>query len=284
MADSVRGSTVKKDAKALLAQAAMTALVLDVDIMPIGWRSGLRNRAQVGAQVGAQAGVPAGARGQTQAGQSVAELKPSTARAAKAKAMDALRKQYEKDEPHKAFGFTFQNIVWGDGDCDADLMFIGEAPGAEEDRLGMPFVGRAGQLLERMIGAMGLSRESVYIANVLKVRPPNNATPTIAEREASKSYLFDQIAIVQPKVIVTLGLPASSVVLNSSLAMGKLRGVWATFVHPSKEGVSVEVMPTYHPSFLLRSYSPENRKLVWSDLQKVMGKLGLGSGGGGGKK
>ncbi|MBY0308438.1 MAG: uracil-DNA glycosylase, partial [Phycisphaerales bacterium] len=142
-------------------------------------------------------------------------------------------------------------------------------------RTGRPFVGRAGVLLNSMIKAMGLHRHDVYIANVLKVRPPNNATPTTQERAASAPYLFDQIAAIRPQVIVTLGLPASQVVLASDLSMGKLRGVWAEFRHPADAGVVVPVMPTYHPAFLLRSYTPENRNLVWSDLKKVMERLGL---------
>lgn len=195
-------------------------------------------------------------------------------RAPHAKALDAVLKRYLKDAPHKAFGYDFTNIVFGDGDPAARLMFIGEAPGAEEDRTDKPFVGRAGQLLNNMINAMGLSRERVYIANVLKIRPPNNATPTMDERLASAPYLYDQIAAVQPEVIVTLGLPASQTILNSDLSMGKLRGNWATFTHPdAKLKLSVPVMPTYHPSYLLRSYTPENRKIVWGDLKLVIERL-----------
>jgi len=120
-------------------------------------------------------------------------------------------------------------------------MFIGEAPGAEEDKAGIPFVGRAGQLLNKMITAMGLKREEVYIANVLKTRPPNNATPTIEEARLCAPYLYEQIAAVQPQAIVTLGLPATRLILDSSDSMGRLRGRWGQFVDP--DGRAVPVLP-----------------------------------------
>ncbi|MBK7403788.1 MAG: uracil-DNA glycosylase [Phycisphaerales bacterium] len=191
--------------------------------------------------------------------------------------MAELRARYERDAPHEKFTtpHQFTNLVWGDGDLCARLMFIGEAPGADEDRTGVPFVGRAGQLLSKMLVAMGLQRESVYIANVLKTRPPNNATPTIEEAALCAPYLHEQIAIVRPEVIVTLGLPASRLVLDSSESMGNMRGRWAEYVGPGLQGPRIPVMPTYHPAFLLRSYTPENRKKVWSDLQMVMTRLGL---------
>jgi DNA polymerase len=152
-------------------------------------------------------------------------------------------------------------------------MFIGEAPGEEEDRTGRPFVGRAGQLLDKMITAMGLKREQVYIANVLKTRPPNNATPTIEESLLCAPYLFEQIEIIGPEVIVTLGLPATRLILNSTEAMGRLRARWGSFRDPS--GRDIPVMPTYHPAYLLRNYTPQERAKVWSDLKLVMDRLGL---------
>lgn len=186
-------------------------------------------------------------------------------------AMNALRARYEQEKPHAPFISSYKNLVWADGDIHAQLMFVGEAPGADEDEQGKPFVGRAGQLLNKMITAMGLSRESVYIANVLKVRPPNNATPTTDEIDASRPFLFEQIKIVRPKVIVALGLPASRCLLRSTDSMAKLR---ATFHDLELEsGLVIPVMPTYHPAYLLRSYTPENRKKVWEDLQMAMSKL-----------
>jgi len=187
--------------------------------------------------------------------------------------LDELRQRYEREAPHAPFIQSFTNIVFGEGDPRARLMFIGEAPGEQEDLTGRPFVGRAGDLLQRMITAMGLTRESVYIANVLKVRPPNNATPTLEEAEASAPFLYEQIDIVRPEAIVTLGLPATRLILQSTSSMSSLRGLWASFNTPS--GHAVPVMPTYHPAFLLRAYTTENRAKVWSDLLKVVERLGL---------
>lgn len=205
--------------------------------------------------------------------------------------LEKLRARYEADSPHDAFVTAFTNIVFGEGDPCADLMFIGEAPGEQEDLTGRPFVGRAGQLLEKMIVAMGLSRETVYITNVLKTRPPNNATPTQDEAAACVPYLIEQIRIVDPKVIVTLGAPATHTLLETSAPMRELRGRFHAFPAGGDAaggfGVSVMgasglgarvVMPTYHPAYLLRSYTEENRRKVWSDLQQVMGRLGLSRG------
>ncbi|MBY0260703.1 MAG: uracil-DNA glycosylase [Phycisphaerales bacterium] len=192
--------------------------------------------------------------------------------------LDELRRRYEADAPHAAFNTDFTNIVFGEGDPRARLMFVGEAPGADEDRTGRPFVGKAGQLLDKMVLGLGLAREQVYIANVLKTRPPNNATPTSDECAACAPYLYEQIAIVRPEVIVTLGLPATRTLLNTMEAMGKLRGVWAEFKTPALPGLpsrAVPVMPTYHPAFLLRAYTTENRQKVWSDLLKAAERLGL---------
>jgi uracil-DNA glycosylase family 4 len=191
--------------------------------------------------------------------------------------LDELRARYEREAPHAPFITSFTNIVFGEGDPRARLMFVGEAPGEQEDLTGRPFVGRAGDLLQKMITAMGLTREGVYIANVLKVRPPNNATPTPEEAQASAPFLFEQIDIVRPEAIVTLGLPASRLLLETTASMASLRGLWATFTTPS--GHAVPVMPTYHPAFLLRAYTTENRAKVWSDLQKVVERLGLKAGG-----
>lgn len=200
-------------------------------------------------------------------------------------ALDALRVKYESDAPHARFDTTFANIVFGEGDPCARLLFVGEAPGEEEDKTGRPFVGRAGQLLTKMIQGMGLVREQVYICNVLKTRPPENRTPTLEESLACAPYLYEQIAIVNPEVIVTLGRPASHLLLQTAEAMGRLRGSWHEFVIPPAPlgytftddvaGLRFPVMPTYHPSYILRSYTEENRKAVWSDLKQVLARLGL---------
>lgn len=163
--------------------------------------------------------------------------------------------------------------VFGEGDPDADLMFVGEGPGATEDETGRPFVGRAGELLTRMIQAMGLDREQVFIANVVKCRPPNNRTPSTQEVDTCTPYLRSQILIIEPRVIVSLGGPAAKWLLNTKQGITRLRGTWHQFpVHPERN--PIDVMPTFHPAFLLRSYTKENRARVWSDLQKVMDKLG----------
>jgi uracil-DNA glycosylase len=200
-------------------------------------------------------------------------IEKSKDRAASQQLLDALRVKYEADAPHKTFATTFTNIVFGEGDPCARLMFVGEAPGADEDRTGRPFVGRAGELLNKMIIAMGLKREDVYIANVLKTRPIDNATPTPKEVEACAPYLWEQIRIVSPEAIVTLGLPASRCLLKSEESMGQLRAKWASF--ECTDGRKIPVMPTYHPAFILRAYTPENRAKVWSDLQMVMERLGM---------
>lgn len=196
-----------------------------------------------------------------------------TDRAASQARLDALRARYEADAPHRQFVTSFNSIVFGDGDPCARLVFVGEAPGEEEDKTGKPFVGRAGQLLNKMITAMGTSREGVYICNVLKTRPPNNATPTSFEANLCKPYLLEQLGILHPEAIVTLGLPATHTLLECTDSMARLRGKWAMLKLPN--GLSVPVMPTYHPAFLLRSYTPENRGKVWSDLLMVVERLGL---------
>lgn len=165
---------------------------------------------------------------------------------------------------------TRTQTVFGDGDANARLMFIGEGPGENEDLEGRPFVGKAGQLLEKMINAMGLARADVFIANVVKCRPPGNRVPQPDEVEACTPYLTQQIKIIRPEVIVTLGLPASQYVLDSRLSMGKLRGAWRSYR-------GIRVMPTYHPAYVLRSYTAEVRGMVWSDLKMVMDALGMTS-------
>jgi len=196
--------------------------------------------------------------------------------------LGALLERYESDAPHERFGHTPIHTVFGEGAADAELMFVGEAPGQQEDETGRPFVGRAGQLLDKMIVAMGYTRESVYICNVLKVRPPGNATPTIEQAHASAPYLIEQIRIIEPRVIVTLGKPASNLLIGRDAPMRDMRGRFHAFP-PSDaapdspmRGVDLSpcvVMPTYHPAYLLRSYTEENRRKVWSDLRMVVARL-----------
>jgi DNA polymerase len=158
-----------------------------------------------------------------------------------------------------------KQIVFGVGDPAADIMFVGEAPGADEDAQGIPFVGRAGQLLTRMIEAMGLSRDEVYIANVLKCRPPSNRDPQPDEVEQCEPFLFKQIATVQPKVIIALGAFAARTLLKTQDPISRLRG--RVF-----EYRGANLIPTFHPSFLLRS--PGYKREAWEDLKKALGLLG----------
>lgn len=166
--------------------------------------------------------------------------------------------------------------VFGVGTPQPELVFVGEGPGADEDRQGEPFVGKAGQLLTRMIGAMTLSREQVYICNVVKCRPPENRTPTDDEMEACSPYLFEQLRILRPRVIVALGRPAAQTLLATKTPIGKLRGQWHDFPPPAFAHLnlpSVRLMPTFHPAYLLRS--PDEKAKVWDDLKLVMQLLGI---------
>lgn len=193
----------------------------------------------------------------------------------KAEALAALRGAYESDASCAAWMIEgWSNLVFDTGDPDASVMFVGEAPGADEDRAGVPFVGKAGQLLEKMIVAMGLSRGEVYIGNVLKVRPPGNRDPLAEETAADGVYLRREISIVQPRVLVTLGKPSTNYLLGRSGALGEVRGSWQEYV--DEDGRLIPLMPTYHPAYLLRSYTDENRRKVWEDLQAVMSRVGLG--------
>lgn len=154
--------------------------------------------------------------------------------------------------------------VPGEGDLHADLMFIGEGPGAEEDRLGRPFVGASGQLLDKMIAAIGLGREEVYIGNVVKCRPPHNRQPSPEEAAACLPYLRAQVALVRPKVIVLLGATAARYAVSPDIRITRDRGRWI-------ERKGVWMMPTYHPSALLRD--PSLKRAAWQDFQAVRDKL-----------
>lgn len=161
------------------------------------------------------------------------------------------------------------HIVFGEGNPRADLMFIGEGPGADEDRQGRPFVGRAGQLLTKMIQAMGLERSDVYIANVVKCRPPENRDPLPLEIRTCFPFLEAQIVAVSPRVVVALGRVAAGTLLNAKGSLSDLRGRF-------HDRSGIPVMPTYHPSFLLRQEHDRRYKgEAWSDLKKVMELLGL---------
>jgi DNA polymerase len=159
-----------------------------------------------------------------------------------------------------------KQIVFGTGNPDAELMFVGEAPGADEDQQGEPFVGRAGQLLNNMITAMGLKRADVYIANIIKCRPPGNRTPLPEECAICSPFLLRQIDTIQPKALNALGAVAARTLLSVNQPMGTLRGRWYDF-----RGIPLAV--TFHPAYLLRN--PPAKKDAWQDLQMVMKRLGL---------
>ena len=153
-----------------------------------------------------------------------------------------------------------RTIVFGEGNPHARLVFVGEGPGAEEDATGRPFVGRAGQLLDKIIEAIGLKREEVYIANIVKCRPPGNRVPERDEVETCEPFLFRQLACIRPQVIVALGSPAFQCLLRTREPITRARGVW-------REWNGIKVMPTFHPAFLLRS--PDKKREVWEDMKKV---------------
>ena len=157
-----------------------------------------------------------------------------------------------------------QTVVFGEGDPNARVMFIGEGPGAEEDRTGRPFVGQAGRLLDRMIFAMGFEREQVYIANVVKCRPPGNRDPKDDEVAACAAYLDRQIDFIGPEIIVALGKPASRRLTGTNKPMGALRGRWSSYR-------GTPLMPVFHPAYLLRQ--PKLKREAWEDLKLVMRRL-----------
>ncbi len=161
---------------------------------------------------------------------------------------------------------TRTTVVFGEGDPKADLMFIGEAPGYDEDQKGRPFVGRAGQLLTKIIESIGFKRENVYIANILKCRPPGNRNPLPSEIAKCSPYLLKQIELIKPKVICALGKFAAQTLLNTETPISKLRGSFHDYR-------GIKLMPTYHPAYLLRN--PAGKREVWLDMKKIAKELGL---------
>ena len=203
---------------------------------------------------------------------SIPEIQITSSSPEKAAAFTALRERALACVkcPHLAASRT--NVVFGVGNIDAQLMFVGEAPGADEDEQGEPFVGRAGQLLTKIIQATGLSRSDVYIANILKCRPDTpgqsagNRPPTPEERATCIPYLQEQIDLIKPKAIVALGATAVDGLLGKAPGITKLRGNWQTYR-------GIPLMPTYHPAYLLRNQSLSEKRKVWEDILKVMEKL-----------
>lgn len=192
----------------------------------------------------------------------------------KAQALAEIRERALQCVKCSHLASTRKNVVFGVGSPDAELMFVGEAPGADEDIQGEPFVGAAGQLLTKMIQTMGLSRQQVYIANILKCRPDmpagssGNRKPTGDEMQTCIPYLHAQIDIIKPKVLVALGATAVEGLLGKTVGITKLRGTWSSYR-------GTPLMPTYHPAYLLRNQAMSEKRRVWEDLLAVMEKLNL---------
>ncbi|MFT3707983.1 MAG: uracil-DNA glycosylase [Archangium sp.] len=192
---------------------------------------------------------------------------PAAAPASSGLTLEEVRKELGNCERCKLCK-TRKQIVFGSGNPRAELVFVGEGPGEEEDKQGVPFVGAAGQLLTKMIEAMKFSRDTVYICNVVKCRPPGNRNPEPDEIEKCEPFLKSQLAVIKPKVIVALGKFAAQTLLRVDTPITRLRGQWRTY-----DGIAL--MPTYHPAYLLRQ--PDEKKKAWMDLQEVMKKLGKGA-------
>jgi DNA polymerase len=196
--------------------------------------------------------------------------------AARAERLQQMDQQQVRDCTRCQLAQTRTRTVFGQGSPVARVVFVGEAPGFEEDRQGLAFVGRAGELLTAMIErGMGLRREDVYICNVLKCRPPNNRTPAADEVAACSPYLMEQLGIIVPEVIVALGSPAVQTLLGTRQGIGKLRGRFHDFHLGGGplQGPVIPLMPTFHPAYLLRS--PDQKPKAWEDLKLVMARLGL---------
>jgi len=202
------------------------------------------------------------------------EPKPPLEPQAKAAAFAALRERVLACVKCAHLASSRKNVVFGVGNPDAQLMFVGEAPGADEDQQGEPFVGRAGELLTKIIQATGLKRSDVYIANILKCRPDTpgqasgNRKPTSEEMATCIPFLHEQIDLIRPKVLVALGATAVEGLLGKTIGITKLRGNWKTYR-------GIPLMPTYHPAYLLRNQSVSEKRKVWEDMMAVMAKLGL---------
>jgi len=182
------------------------------------------------------------------------------------------------DEVHNCrkcgLGQMRTNAVPGEGNPNARIVFVGEGPGADEDVQGRPFVGRAGKLLDRILTAMGLKRADVYIGNILKCRPPDNRDPRPDEIISCLPYLQKQLELIEPEIIVALGAHAARTLLETNKSIGQLRGRFHEYC-PGLGQKAIKLMPTYHPAYLLRNYSHENRQKVWEDMKKVLAELDL---------
>jgi DNA polymerase len=182
-------------------------------------------------------------------------------------ALELLASEVRKCTKCKELAATRTQTVFGVGPLDPDVCFIGEAPGADEDRQGEPFVGAAGQLLNRIIAACGMKREEVYICNILRCRPPGNRTPRADEAANCRPFLEQTLALVRPKFIVCLGASAANYLLDTKVSIGRMRGRFYDYR-------GIPVICTYHPAYLLRSTSPEAKRQVWEDMKMLLARMG----------
>lgn len=200
---------------------------------------------------------------------------PDEAQAARAREIAQNAKSLEElKQALEAFDgcnlkFTAKQLVFADGNPEADLMVVGEAPGRDEDLEGLPFVGRSGALLDRMLAAIGHDRKNTYIANVVTWRPPGNRAPTPLELEICRPFIKRQIELANPKVLMTLGGPPAKVVINAPEGILRLRGNWRP--HRTQSGIEIPTMPTLHPKYLLQN--PAHKKLAWRDLLEIRARL-----------
>ena len=189
-------------------------------------------------------------------------------------ALNEIRARHDATCPLCCAAGHHTNTVLGEGSANAELVFIGEAPGDKENAVGKPFQGDSGAKLDEMIKAMGLSREQVFITNVLKSRPQQNQTPTQEHMDQCGSFLTEQLLVIRPKVIVPMGGPAAKQLLRQDEGISLLRGKWGAWMPPRGCKVApIPVMPTFHPAYLLRNYTVETRALMWSDMKLAMTKL-----------
>lgn len=191
-------------------------------------------------------------------------------------AKEGLEKLYSEIDACRAcaLGSLRKNAVPGEGSSAAEIVFVGEGPGADEDAQGRPFVGRSGKLLTNMIKAMGLDRSDIYICNIVKCRPPENRDPKPEEISQCLPFLKQQLSLIRPQIIIALGGHAAKTLLETNDGIGRLRGRFHNYYF-DENSEPIKLMPTYHPSYILRSYSNDNRRKVWEDLQKVMAEVGI---------
>ena len=189
-------------------------------------------------------------------------------------ALNEIKARHDATCPLCCATSNYTHTVLGEGSANAELVFVGEAPGDNEDAVGKPFQGDSGAKLDEMIKAMGLSREQVFITNVLKTRPQHNQTPTQEHMDQCGSFLTEQLLVIRPKVIVPMGGPAAKQLLRQDEGISLLRGKWGAWMPPRGCKVApIPVMPTFHPAYLLRNYTVETRALMWSDMKLAMTKL-----------